>query len=386
MSMQTNERARHGVPDFWRWQLAGWGAFMVAMTFSRVGRFPLSYMVASKLVLATLGVVVSLGLRALYRRVRRGEPSTARIVVVAVVASYVAATVWTAAHTLLDHRIAYLFDLRPANIRSPLQLLYGAVYHAFALLAWSILYFAVTHHRALQAERERSLRAEALAQQARLQALRWQLNPHFLFNTLNAVSTLVAEERNAEAGRMLARLGDFLRLTLAGSDEPEVTVMDEIEYVRRYLDIERVRFGERLRVHFTHDRAAWGMRVPALLLQPLVENAVRYAIAPREEGGTLTIATRLDGATLRIVVQDDGPGLAGAAGAESGGGIGLANTRERLRQLYGDAARLALAEAPGGGLRVEIELPARPGTRVTPPRHPDRVPLRATAAETPGVG
>jgi two-component system, LytTR family, sensor kinase len=187
-----------------------------------------------------------------------------------------------------------------------------------------------------------------------LQALRYQLNPHFLFNTLNAISTLVVDKRNAEAGKMISRLSDFLRLTLDRPDVEEVPLSDEIEFARRYLEIEQVRFGDRLSVNIDVDDDAWTARVPALVLQPLVENAIRHAVAPREAGGRIEIGARVAGRAVQVWVADDGPGL-NANG--NGTGIGLANTRERLQQLYGSAHRFQLVN--GCGLRAELEIPLR---------------------------
>jgi two-component system LytT family sensor kinase len=325
------------------------------MALSRVGRYPIDYMVATKLALTAIGFVLSLGLRQLYRRLLRRDPSITQVVIATVVASYVVSLPWTAAYNVVDVWIVEAFGGRPVAIDSVAKLLNGSVYHAFALLAWSVFYFAIKHY-------ERSLRAESLAHQARLQALRYQLNPHFLFNTLNAISTLVADRRNADAQKMIARLSDFLRLTLDRPDVEEVPLADEIDYARRYLEIEQVRFGDRLHVRFDVDEEAWSARVPALLLQPLVENAIRHGVAPRTEGGHVTIGARViqragrgAGRGVRVWVADDGPGLNEGVGA--GDGIGLANTRERLRELYGSAHRFDLVN--GQGLRVEMELPLR---------------------------
>ena len=343
---------------FWSLQLGGWLAFGVAMALSRLGRYPLDYMVATKGTLAMLGVVVSLGLRAVYRASLRDDASPARIVVVTTVASYALSLPWTAAYNVVDWHIASALLERVSPVRwQPGWLFAGAVYHALALLAWSVLYVALTRHQALVAERERALRAEASAHRARLQALRYQLQPHFLFNTLNAISTLVVEGRTAEASRMLARLGDFLRGTLAAGDADEVPLSEEVEFASRYLAIEQVRFGDRLAVQVEVAPDADRALVPSLLLQPLVENAIRHAVALREEGGAIRIAaTRQDG-RLRLSVEDDGGGSGNGDG--TGRGVGLANTRARLAELYGGASSLDVGPAAGGGHRVSIELPYR---------------------------
>ncbi|MEP7347870.1 MAG: histidine kinase [Gemmatimonadaceae bacterium] len=342
---------------FWQLQLLGWGAFWVAMTWSRVGRYPLSYMMASKAAMAVIGLAyTSLLLRPLYRRLLRGDPSLALTIGVAAVASYLVAVLWTATHSLVDIYIERALLSPEAHISNFWQVFGGTLYDAFAVFAWSVLYVGIKHQQALHAERERSLRAEALVHAARLDALRVQLNPHFLFNALNAISTLVVDGRSNEAATMIARLADLLRSTLERPPNDEVPLSAEIDLVRRYLDIEQVRLGERLQVELAVDASAMKCRVPSLLLQPIVENAVRHAIAPREEGGRIVVtATRTDG-RLCLSVDDDGPGL---LTKPNGNGIGLANTRERLIHRYGALHTFAFEESPLRGLRVRIDLPYR---------------------------
>ncbi|MEO7967127.1 MAG: histidine kinase, partial [Gemmatimonadaceae bacterium] len=224
-----------------------------------------------------------------------------------------------------------------------------------------LAYFVIRHQHALVGARERALRVEALAQEARLEALRLQINPHFLFNTLNAISTLVVEHRSEEAARMIARLSDFLRLTLSGASSDEVTLADELDFVQRYLEIERVRFGDRLNTTFDIDDGARRVRVPFLILQPLVENAVRYAIVPREDGRHIVLSAKLNDGALHLTVCDDGLGTAVATATTNDTErrqIGLANTPERLAQHYGDRASFALRPRYGGGTIAEIILPA----------------------------
>jgi two-component sensor histidine kinase len=349
----THARPSTRPSGFWTLQIAGWLAFGVAMGLSRVAQYPLGYMLATKSVLMVLGFVISLGLRRLYRRLLAQELSLARPVVIATVVSYLAAILWTAAYNVADAALVEWSFGRPPRGFSYTE---GALYHAFVLVAWSVLYIGARHHAQLQAERERALRAETLASGARLQALRYQINPHFLFNTLNAVSTLVVEQRTAEATRMIARLSDFLRLTLDERASDEVSLAEEIDFAQRYLDIEQVRFGDRLRMSIAIAPEAYDAIVPALLLQPLVENAIKHGVAAREEGGQVAVTAEVVGGTLRLTVSDDGPGLGVAANAR---GIGLANTRERLRALHGAAQRMELQSSPEGGLRVMLELPFR---------------------------
>ncbi len=197
--------------------------------------------------------------------------------------------------------------------------------------------------------RDRELRLT----QAQLQALKMQLNPHFLFNTLNTISSLMYSDVEA-ADAMMSRLSELLRLTLDKENSQEVTLKEEVETLERYLDIERIRFEERLRVSVDIEPAALEARVPNFSLQPLVENAIRHGIATRPEGGRLQIAAQRSSDMLEITLKDDGPGICGPPRKE---GIGVANTRARLTQLYGKAHRFEMANAPGGGFLVTIAVP-----------------------------
>lgn len=348
------ERARSPRLSFWRLQSIGWGAFWFAMTWSRVGRFPLIYMAASKSVMAVLGLLLTgFVLRPLYRRLLGEDLPWGRTIAIASVASYAVAIVWTVGHGLLDLPIERAFLNPNVRLTSPWQLVGGSLYNTFMLLSWSVLYVGIRHQQALQAERERALRAEGLVQSARLEALRYQLNPHFLFNSLNAISTLVTERRNEDATSMIARLADLLRATLDRPGGDDVPLSEELDIARRYLAVEQVRFGDRLRVEFEVDGLTMRALVPPLILQPIVENAIRHAITPRLAGGQIAIrAHRIDG-RLRLTVEDDGAGLA----PEFTLGVGLANIRDRLRLKYGEAHELALEPASPSGLRVRIDLP-----------------------------
>ena len=236
-------------------------------------------------------------------------------------------------------------------------------FHASLVIYWSVV--GLTHaydyyrryrereRRAAQLELE-AARLETQLAQAQLDALRAQLHPHFLFNTLNTVSVLMQEDV-AAANRTLVRLSELLRLTLRSTDAHEVPLKQELEFLRSYLEIEQTRFQNRLRVRMDIDPAALDAQVPNLLLQPLVENAIRHGIAQRVEAGTVEIrAARRNGA-VELCVRDDGAGVRGDE--QCGSGIGLANTRARLAKLYGDAHRFELAPAEGGGLAVTISIP-----------------------------
>jgi two-component system, LytTR family, sensor kinase len=239
----------------------------------------------------------------------------------------------------------------------------------WASLAWLVLrnhfhadfftYLAIAggcHAAKFHAQvRERELRAielEASLAQAKLHALKMQLQPHFLFNTLQTVAELVHQDPEA-ADQIILRLGELLRMTLQSHESNEVTLKEEIDFLKIYLEIEQARMGERLSVKLLIEPDTWSAKVPNLFLQPLVENAVRHGIAPYAAAGEITISSRRENGLLRVVIRDTGPGLASENGRA--GGVGLTNTRARLRQLYGEGARLDLMN--DRGLIVCVELP-----------------------------
>lgn len=209
-------------------------------------------------------------------------------------------------------------------------------------------------HALVYARRYRERDAQLV--RAELHALKAQLHPHFLFNALNAISAHVRADPDA-AERMIARLSHLLRHALTGAGVQEVPLEEELEAARAYLDVEQVRFEDRLRVRWDVAPEALGAQVPHLVLQPLVENAVRHGVAPRMAEGTVEVVAARRGDALYLAVRDDGVGLGGATGGREG--VGLANTRARLRQLYGAHHTLSLTEAEGGGVHVEIQIPFR---------------------------
>lgn len=208
--------------------------------------------------------------------------------------------------------------------------------------------------------RERELRASQLESQlaqAQLQALRMQLQPHFLFNTLNGISSLVRDQKNKAAVSMIAGLSDLLRHTLENAGKQEVPLREELEFLELYLDIQQMRFPDRLKVQMKIAPEALDAQVPNLVLQPLVENAIRHGIALRASSGTVGVSARRDDGLLEMKVYDDGPGLKPLWHIEESGGIGLANTRARLEQLYGERYRFDVHNRDGGGVEAVIMIP-----------------------------
>lgn len=225
------------------------------------------------------------------------------------------------------------------------------------ILYWAIVgaHAALRGHEAWLEQRTIRVRLEADLAEASLRALKAQLNPHFLFNALNSVMTLIASDPPA-AQRMLVRLSELLRITLAANEASEVTVDQELELVTRYLEIERIRFGDRLTVSIEVEEGARDSRVPALVLQPLVENAIVHGLSQRPGPGRVEVQARLSGSNVVLSVRDDGPGM-GRPSTHAGRGIGLGNLRSRLERLYGDRFELAMTDDPGGGARATIVIP-----------------------------
>lgn len=225
---------------------------------------------------------------------------------------------------------------------------------AYAVIVGSV--YAVDYY---QKFRERELRAaqlEGQLAQAELQNLKMQLHPHFLFNTLHAISVLMQEDVTA-ANRMLVRLSELLRVTLDSAGTQETALRQELDFLQRYLEIEQTRFHDRLTVKTEIDPAALDARVPNLILQPLVENALRHGIARRAGAGVIAIRAHREGNKLQLEVQDNGPGLVTKQEPEKG--IGLRNTRSRLAQLYGDQYHFEIGNAAEGGVLVTVVIPFR---------------------------
>jgi len=234
-------------------------------------------------------------------------------------------------------------------------------FHINLLTYWAILgiWYGRDYYKKF---REREIRAAQLRTQltqAQLQSLKMQLHPHFLFNTFNTISSLMHKNVD-DADRVLARLGDLLRYSLHNVGVHEVTLREEIDFLQRYLEIEQTRFEERLRVRISVEPEVLDCNVPNLILQPLVENAIRYAVAPRASGGCIEISARQVIGSLRISVVDDGPGLPEGYDLLAQEGVGLRNSRERLEQLYGENHRFILSNKSPRGLEVAIVIPLRP--------------------------
>lgn len=300
---------------------------------------------------AVSGFIVTMPLRHIYRALWRRRPRT--ILVGIALTSYATALAWRVCVNLAYDRFMPQLEWKMVHWYEYLS---GANQGTYLMLCWSGLYFGIKYYESLQQQRVATLRSAALAQEAQLRMLRYQLNPHFLFNTLNAISTLILDNQNRVANQAVTRLSDFLRYTLDQDPMKKVTMRQELDALNMYLSTEQLRFNERLRIEFAIEEEALHALVPSLLLQPLIENAVKYAVSPREGGGTIRVEGRVRGTMLEIVVADDGPGARTSGALLEGRGVGLRNTRERLHVLYGDRHRFAALNAHPG-VRIEIALP-----------------------------
>ena len=250
----------------------------------------------------------------------------------------------------------------PAMADIPAQLVRRLFINLFSYAGVAAIAHAIAYQREAAERRARAAELEQLLLRARLQALESQIHPHFLFNTLNSVAALIRAKEDRAAIAMLVGLSDLLRLALKHREAQEVPLGEELEFVGRYLDVERIRFQDRLRaeVEVAPDTPLDAL-VPHLILQPLVENAIRHGVEARAAAGQVRVRVGRENGALRLSVSDDGPGPADAAANGRGGrGIGLGTTRERLRHLYGERGRCELASGEGGGAVATVELPLRP--------------------------
>ena len=347
---------------FWRLQVLGWSGAMLLRAMSSLANAQSPSFLVLLLIATLTGFSISLLLSVVYRQLITQRPlvtwgATALVLPFAV-----------ALNAFID---AWLISLyRSESDGNFAQLFVGVFYLDFTLLgAWTALYYAVNFFLQIEEQNDQLLRLENQATSAQLAMLRYQLNPHFLFNTLNSISTLVLLKQTEPANAMLTRLSSFLRYTLINEPGGRVTVAQEVDTLKLYLDIERMRFEDRLRTKFHIDPLTESGLLPSLLLQPLVENAIKYAVSPQESGAEITITTQLVGQNLRITVSDTGPGLQSGSTSNrlsgvsfDGGepvstGVGLANIRDRLAQAYGDRHRFETLEPTEGGFAVVIEIP-----------------------------
>ena len=360
--------------------LGAWLLFGVAMVIGWLDEQPWHVVLAINPVYVHIGFVLSLLLGVAYDRLGVGPASFGRALAISVVASYLAGLLWTAAFYYHRHYGADIVHSMLVGTGLPFSyrrewILDGALVNGFLpLLGWSLVRLGFQYKTALREQREQALRAVAAARDAQLRMLAYQLNPHFLFNTLNSIRALINEDRQ-RARDMVTALSGYLRYALVERPLHVALLDEEVASVRGYLAIEQVRFEERLDVRLDVEPAALRCEVPAFLLNPLVENAIKHGAAGTADAPlVLRVEARLvDGDRLRLVVENTGrwrrepTNSPAAREADDGlpGGLGLANVRARLEALHPGAHRLEIEEADGH-VRVIVELPASCRAEATP--------------------
>jgi two-component system LytT family sensor kinase len=335
---------------FWVLQSIGWSGYFILRSLSGIANSMGAMFVVHTLLLTATGYSLTLLMASLYRRLitMRALLTAVLSLIVVILASFAFSFIetWSFATFLKPNS-------RPVGVEY-----FGAILLNFSLLAaWSALYYGINYYLLLEEEIDQRGRLESQASSAQLAMLRYQLNPHFLFNTLNSISTLVLLKQTERANAMLARLSSFLRYTLVNEPTAQVTLAQEVETLKLYLEIEKMRFEERLRPHFRIDPSTIGARLPSLLLQPLVENAIKYAVTPSEMGADIWVKAERQGQGIRIEVADSGPGTQAALAVHESTGVGLANIKDRLAQAYGAAHAFQTRQNEHGGFSVILDIP-----------------------------
>ena len=339
---------------FWILQTAGWTGYFILRSLSGFANSMGAMYIVHTAILTATGYSLTLLMGTLFRWLISMRPGLTLLL------SLIAVGFAAAAFSIIETWSVSTFlkpDLRPTGVAY-----LGAIILDFALLAaWAALYYGINYFLLLEDEIKQRETLENQASTAQLAMLRYQLNPHFLFNTLNSISTLVLLKQTERANAMLARLSSFLRYTLANEPTAKVTLAQEVETLKLYLEIEKMRFEDRLRPHFRIEAETIGARLPSLLLQPLIENAIKYAVTPSENGADIWITAHREGQAVRIEVADNGNGEGSELAASPSTGVGLANIRDRLTQAYGPAHGFTTRENDKGGFSVIVEIPHETG-------------------------
>jgi two-component system, LytTR family, sensor kinase len=339
---------------FWFLQSLGWTGYFLLRSLSGFANSMGPMWVVHTALLTATGYSLTLLMGALFRRLIKMP------VIWTAVLSLFAVVVASMAFSIIE-TWSYATFLKPDSRPVGFEYL-GAILLNFALLAaWAALYYGINYYILLEEQLNQRERLESQASSAQLAMLRYQLNPHFLFNTLNSISTLVLLKQTERANAMLARLSSFLRYTLANESTAKVTLAQEVETLKLYLEIEKMRFEDRMRPHFRVDPETIGAKLPSLLLQPLIENAIKHAVTPSETGADIWITASREGEAVRIEVADNGGGGNADMAATQSTGVGLANIRERLVQAYGNAHGFTTRTNERGGFSVIIEIPYQSG-------------------------
>ena len=341
--------------QFWFLQLVGWSTYSLIAFFVGPIWYGSSNLLWDALVVilqSLVGAVLTLPLRSLFRIL--WNSSLILRIGLSIVAVTFVAILWTFL------RMELFSYMMPSLVRFDIVKDFGGWFYVsiIVMAAWSAFYYGIRYYQLMEVERDKAQQALLSAKDAQIRMLRYQLNPHFLFNTLNTACALMDIRRIEPAQRMLVRLSDFLRYSLDTPPDQLISLDKEVEMLMLYLDIEKARFGEQMRLDFQIDDAARTAKVPSLLLQPLYENSIKYAVSAQAEGGVIGLRAWLEDGHLYLRVSDDGPGPNASDGEfRSRKGIGLSNTRERLKTLFGDNCQFSVGEQDTAGFVVNMRIP-----------------------------
>jgi two-component system LytT family sensor kinase len=341
---------------FWILQSIGWSGYFFLRTISGFANSKGWMFLVHTILLTFTGYSLTLLMASLFRRLIMLRPA------LTLALSFGAVVLAATAFSVIEVWSVSTF-INPNFKPEGVEYLGGILLDFSLLAAWTALYYGINYFLLLEDEIRQRERLESAASTAQLAMLRYQLNPHFLFNTLNSISTLVLLKQTERANAMLARLSSFLRYTLANEPTAKVTLAQEVETLKLYLEIEKMRFEDRLRPHFRIESETIGARLPSLLLQPLIENAIKYAVTPAENGADIWISAQREGQAVRIEVADNGDGEGAALAASPSTGVGLANIRDRLTQAYSASHRFETRKNERGGFSVIVEIPFETGDK-----------------------
>ena len=364
--ISSNKKIYKDSQQFWFLQLFGWLTLALISFFSLTiwynqDQLSLGY-VMHPLVQSAFGIFVSYPMRPLSVFVWK-LPFWKRMAWISL-GIIVCATIWTSLRLW-----SFMLITPEQNLWSD----YGGWFFTSILIfiGWASIYHGINYYRLLESERSnflsilasnkeeqlKRIRAESMAQEAQLKMLRYQLNPHFLFNTLNSISSLITKRDDSRANEMIIQLSDFLRHSLNSDPVDGISLKDEIDALKLYLRIEEARFGDRLSINININKGAEKVQVPGMILQPLVENSIKYAIAPNEEGGEITINATIKENMLDLHVLDSGPGFDKNLIDLSQSGVGLRNTRDRLNTFYQGKSKFKIESSDEGGTDILIKVP-----------------------------
>lgn len=341
---------------FWTLHTGGWLGFAIVYYIGSFLHDMRSIWLFVIILNAYAGWLLTIPLRYIYRLTWNLKPI--HMLLTVMLSTYVVALCWAVVKNVNYWEI-YKHGYRPEEWFMYFQ---NTINSLIMIACWSGLYFGIKNFQMLQKEKQNALKSSTMAHQAHLKMLRYQLNPHFLFNTLNAISTLILMKDHKTADAMVSRLSDFLRYSLDKDPIKKVPLKQEVHALELYLQIEKVRFDDRLNVVWEIQQDSNNALVPSLILQPLIENAIKYAISRMEQGGTISIQAKTFANDLLLEVTDNGPGaeiIDGKLKREHG--VGLPNIQERLQSLYGSDHSFVVANNQPTGLKISIRIPHEVG-------------------------